>query len=60
MTLQIPITPEEEAALRRRSEAHGQDVVAFAAALLRREAHGRTRSFGEIAPDVEMRRGRER
>jgi hypothetical protein len=33
--LQIPLTPETEAALRQRAEANGEDVAVYAARLLR-------------------------
>jgi hypothetical protein len=57
MTLQIEIGASEEMALRRRAEANGQDLAAYAAELLRRVAIFPARSLDQIARDIEQRRG---
>ncbi len=35
MILQVPVTPETEAALRERATAHGEDIATYAARVLR-------------------------
>jgi hypothetical protein len=40
MILQVPVTPETEAALRERASARGEDVAAYAARLLHEAATG--------------------
>lgn len=57
MTIQIQLTDQEELALRKKAEAAGQDLAAYAASMLKREARRPVRTIEQIAADIERRRG---
>ena len=57
MTLEIQLTESEALTLRQKAESIGQDLPAYAAELLRRDAARPIRTFEQIAQDIEKRRG---
>jgi hypothetical protein len=57
MTLAVQLTESEALALRQKAESIGQDLPAYAAELLRRDAATPIRTFEQIAHDIEKRRG---
>jgi hypothetical protein len=56
MTLEVQLTESEALALQQKADSMGQDLSAYAAELLRRDAARPIRSIEQIAQDIEKRR----